>query len=82
MKPESLTAPFTKLQRNEVHTEHKHSPYRGSQMSIALIHTLQISHIYIAELATTNKNERYQLTEGRLRSHDAACELKHGVSNY
>jgi len=51
-------------------------------MSIALIHTLQISHIYIAELATTNKNERYQLTEGRLRSHDAACELKHGVSNY
>jgi len=82
MKPDSLTAPFTKLQRNEVHTEYKHSPYRGSQMSIELIHTLQKSHIYIAELATTNTNERYQLTEGRLGNHDAACELKHGISNY
>jgi hypothetical protein len=51
-------------------------------MSIALKHTLQLSYIYIAELATTNANERYQLTEGRLWNHDDACELKHGVSNY
>jgi len=51
-------------------------------MSIVLIHTLQMSHAYIAEFVTTNTNEWYQLTAGRLQNHDAAYELKHGVSNY
>jgi len=73
MKLKSMTAPSNKLQRNEVHTEpHKNPPYWGSQMSIVLIYTLHMPHFYIAQLLTTNTNERYQLTAGTLQNHDAA----------
>jgi len=44
-------------------------------MSIVLIHTLQMSHVYIAGLVTPNTNERYELTADRLLNHEAACEL-------
>jgi hypothetical protein len=49
-------------------------------MSIVLKNTLQMPHIYIAEIVTTDTNESYQLTSSRLENHDAAYE--HGVSNY